>query len=109
MEAANQTEADRRADPASGVEGEKHGGEVGRMGLENVLAVEDGETFGVGALGGEEDVGREAHRCRLGRCQYVGIPGDDGRLVREEQAEDLVSDFAGELEEGEGYRRAGSR
>lgn len=57
MEATDQAQADDRVDGACGVEGEEHGGEVGRVGLEHVLAVEDGETFGVGALGGEEDVG----------------------------------------------------
>ena len=53
------------------------------MGLEDVLAVEDGESFGVGALGSEEDVGGEMHRCgRRGR-QLVRIPRHDGCVVRE--------------------------
>lgn len=85
MEAANQAEASGRVDGACGVEGEEHGGQVGGVGLEDVLAVEDRETFGVCALGGEEDVGGKVHRCRLWGAQFEGISGDDGRLVGEEQ------------------------
>lgn len=33
----------------------------------------------------------------------MGVSGDDGGLVREEQTEDLVSDFSRELEEEEGH------
>ncbi len=57
MEAANQAQTAGRVDGTRGIEGEEHGGEVGGVGLEEVLAVEDGETFEVGAFGGEEDVG----------------------------------------------------
>ncbi len=33
----------------------------------------------------------------------MGVPSDDGGVVREQEAENLVADFAGELEEGEGH------
>lgn len=55
------------------------------MGLENVLAVEDGETFDICAFGSEEDVGGKVHRCRVRGRQLVGIPRHDGCLVREEE------------------------
>ena len=54
------------------------------MGLEGILAVEDGETFGICALGSEEDVGGKMHRCRFRGCQLVGTSCYDGCLVREE-------------------------
>lgn len=103
MEAANQAQTEAREDGTGGVEGEEYGGEVGRVGLEEVLAVEDGETLGVGALGREEDVGGQMHWCGGWGSQVVGVAGDDGGVVREQEAEDLIADFAGELEEGEGH------
>lgn len=57
MEAADQAPTHGRGDGACGVESEEHGGQVGGVGLEDVLAVENGETVGARALGGEEDVG----------------------------------------------------
>lgn len=84
MEATNQAQTKRRVDGARGVKSEEHGGEVGGVSLEDVLAVENGETFGMCALGGEEDVGGKIHRCRLRGPQLVGVPGYDGCLVREE-------------------------
>lgn len=71
------------------------------MGLEGVLAVKDVEGFGTCALGSEEDGGGKMHRCRSRGCQLVGIPSDDGCLVREEQSENLVSDLSWELEKEE--------
>ena len=66
MEAADQAQTQGRNDNACGVEGEEHGGEVGRVSLEGVLAVEDGEAFGVCALGSEEDGGGKMHGCGRG-------------------------------------------
>lgn len=57
MEAADQAKANGRVDGACGIESEEHGGQVGRVGLKEVLAVENGESFGIRAFGGEEDVG----------------------------------------------------
>lgn len=54
------------------------------MGLEGVLAVEDGETLVSRASGSEEDVGGKVHGCGLRGPQFVGVPGHDGCLVREE-------------------------
>ena len=103
MEAAHQARAGGRGEGARGVEREEDGGQVGGVGLEAVLAVEDGAAFGVGAFGGEEDVGGEVQGGWVGGGQVVGGAGDDGGVVGEEQAEDLVADFAGEVVEGEGH------
>lgn len=55
------------------------------MCLENILAVENREAFGMCALGGEEDVGRQAHQGRFRGAQLMRVPGNDGSLVSEEQ------------------------
>ena len=39
----------------------------------------------------------------------MGVSGDDGCLVRKEQAEDLIADFSWEFEEGEGHWDGRSR
>ena len=85
MEAANQGKANGRVDGACGIESEEHGGQVGGVGLEEVLAIENGESFGICAFGGEEDIGRQTHQCGLRGAQLLGVPGNYGCLVREEQ------------------------
>lgn len=73
------------------------------MRLEGVFAIEDREAVGVGAFAGLKDGGREVEGCRVGGSELVGGAGVDRRSMREEEAEDLVANFAGEVEEGEGH------
>lgn len=84
MEAFDQRQADGRADGAGGIEREEHGCEIRRVGLEEILAVENAAAFGVGAPRGEEDVGGEAYGRGVRRAQLMRVSGQDGGCVGED-------------------------
>ena len=102
MEATDQLQTRGGGDGAGGIEGEEQGGEVARVSLEGVFAVEDREALGGGAWGGGGGVGGGLGGGGVWGAQLVGVSGEDGGVVGEEEAEDLVAGFAWEVEEGEG-------
>ena len=103
MKPPYQTHTKRRGDRAEGIYSEEHGCEVRGMGLEGVFAIEERETFMVGAPRGEQDVGTDTEGGRFGRSELVGGAGYDMRFVGQEQAEDVVPDFTWEGVEREGH------
>lgn len=59
MPAADEGDTMLRGDAAEGIEREDGSGEELRVGLEGVVAVEEGEAFGVEGVAGAEDGGEE--------------------------------------------------
>ena len=107
MEAGDHGQVGRGGGDAAGrVDGEEHGGEVAGVHLKGVFAVEDRDAFVVEAARGEEGVGTEVEGCGIGGEEVVGGTGDDGGGVGEQEAEDLIADFAGEIEDGKSHSPA---
>ena len=69
------------------------------MGLEFVLAVQDGAAFAVGCAIGQENIRGEIEEGRGGWSEGCEVVDYDGRIMGQKKTENLIADFGWQVEE----------
>lgn len=85
--------------------GEEYRSEIARMGPESVLAVEDRNTFVVGAPRDQEDMKIEVKFCGLWGRWLVGGSCDNWGIMGDDKAKYLVAYFAWKVKKWEDHGR----